>query len=796
MEVFKCYYCPYKTNSFEEIIDHCSILHEDELLKYRTLILDDLTGILQYQTKTHEGVVPRKIKECGKSLCLSGSYRLIVKDDQISKKKKLNTPIKSAENKYIERSDETADELENLSTYDEIQFLLPKVIKNLEESGQLDSYIKYNELLASGRLPSNNICYLLFLDIVEWFSSENTSQMRYKFPETVKFWQIGNQLFHGKFIRFMSGLRHFGHVVEGSCDRGVFDPSTSRINFAVPSKTTLQSIATKASFYPGINDELLSSLSSHLANKPLNLSVDGKKICRGKGKHMGDINCWGFENKPTLSERQEKLEIDKALMESIITRLDILEGRGIDKINQISKSEKSIIHNELISVVKTLSIRNKQLRETESSLVLSEEKLKKLAGSDWRKSRYFPAIASVRVKRNDIKEHLDESMKLLTKVIRFGAEIADAKERFSSPKVNMDEQANYFCLNPQFESECSRFIRQRTPAWHVVRDQAKVTGSTVHGAIGLDTLKKQQQHFDQKVSGKPKPEFSDEVKERMKYGTVHEIDAIATLTGTVLPFMFPALSYFEEGCLNIRTEMDEQFMVVSPDGSLRTSQERAPAMMYENKCKSPNSYSRYAYYAIPSYYALQILSEMKAYDCDKLLFTCWSMTSMTVFIAHFDNALWDICWSELVKIYGCENPKRPTRFSDVAKQLRPLIREYVEKKVEFLGEFPSCQAQTDKVWDIAETNTDCPYIEPSSPERMIKSSVISDLQDCLVSAKKWINSAYYYSRTVATEILVYMLNDLDRFYQIETNIAHPIAYALKGTSLKGETFTAMLEHVI
>ena len=280
-------------------------------MKYRKLVLDDLTGICRYQTQTHEGVVPLKIKESGKSIALSGESRIIIKDERISKKKKLNTPINAAENKDIESNDDTSEELEQLSSYDEISFLLPKVINNLEESGQLDSYIKYNELLASGRLPTNNICYLLFLDIIEGFSSENTPQMRYRFPETVKFWQIGNRLFHGKFIWFMSGLRHFGHVVEGSCDRGVFDPSTSRINFAVPSRPTIQNVAPKASFYPGINEEMIDSLSNHLSNKPLNLSVDGKKICRGKGKHMGDIDCWGFENKPTLPERQEKLEDDK-----------------------------------------------------------------------------------------------------------------------------------------------------------------------------------------------------------------------------------------------------------------------------------------------------------------------------------------------------------------------------------------------------------------------------------------------------------------------------------------------------
>ena len=59
----------------------------------------------------------------------------------------------------------------------------------------------------------------------------------------------------------------------------------------------------------------------------------------------------------------------------------------------------------------------------------------------------------MRVKRNDVKEHLEESMKLLTRVVRLGAEIAGANKIFRSPEVKLDEQTNYFCLNPQFESE-------------------------------------------------------------------------------------------------------------------------------------------------------------------------------------------------------------------------------------------------------------------------------------------------------------------------------------------------------
>ena len=71
------------------------------------------------------------------------------------------------------------------------------------------------------------------LDIVEWFSCDSTTHMRYG-HEIVMFWQIGYRLFHGKFLRFMSGIRNFGQVREGTSERGFFDPLKSEANCAVP----------------------------------------------------------------------------------------------------------------------------------------------------------------------------------------------------------------------------------------------------------------------------------------------------------------------------------------------------------------------------------------------------------------------------------------------------------------------------------------------------------------------------------------------------------------------------------
>ena len=39
--------------------------------------------------------------------------------------------------------------------------------------------------------------------------------MKYLYPETVQFWRIGQKLFHGRFLRFMSGPKSQGQIVQG-----------------------------------------------------------------------------------------------------------------------------------------------------------------------------------------------------------------------------------------------------------------------------------------------------------------------------------------------------------------------------------------------------------------------------------------------------------------------------------------------------------------------------------------------------------------------------------------------------
>ncbi|MEW8548482.1 MAG: hypothetical protein AB2693_33685, partial [Candidatus Thiodiazotropha sp.] len=76
-------------------INHCVSSHDEELLKYRQLVLCEQSGRMKYQTKIHEDLVPRKLHDAGKTIQVRDKEVFVF--DSKSKKKKLNTPVKGKE---------------------------------------------------------------------------------------------------------------------------------------------------------------------------------------------------------------------------------------------------------------------------------------------------------------------------------------------------------------------------------------------------------------------------------------------------------------------------------------------------------------------------------------------------------------------------------------------------------------------------------------------------------------------------------------------------------------------------
>ena len=213
------------------------------------------------------------------------------------------------------------------------------------------------------------------------------------------------------------------------------------------------------------------------------------------------------------------------------------------------------------------------------------------------------------------------------------------------------------------------------------------------------------------------------------------------------------------------------FIIVSPDGSMRATRELAPALMYETKCRSPKFQLMPVYYKLmgyvfllwhslslpynyfPKYYVLQVLSEMKAHSCDKLLFTCWSPKSTIAIEVAFSEQIWQHAWDEVLLIFDPLDSRRPVKVSAAAKELRCKTVQFTETSCKFLGEFPSVKIVDQSI--NSRHNEKESYLEVEN--------VLKDVR----GLKQWFENAHELTRKEATEILVFMLSDLDRHFHLE-----------------------------
>ena len=106
----------------------------------------------------------------------------------------------------------------------------------MKKSGVLNNICKFLELVSDDIFPLYNIYFLLFLDTVNLFATENASGLLYQ-KKIMLFWMFGLLYFHGKWIRFCRDEKFSGTVLEDKESKKYFNPQLNkpRINFAAPS---------------------------------------------------------------------------------------------------------------------------------------------------------------------------------------------------------------------------------------------------------------------------------------------------------------------------------------------------------------------------------------------------------------------------------------------------------------------------------------------------------------------------------------------------------------------------------
>ena len=97
--------------------------------------------------------------------------------------------------------------------------------------------------------------------------------------------------------------------------KGSLDPSSSKINFAVPYskvRDTLEAPLPAVDIKPGILTYILDRYAEQASSEQtFKLCFDGKKINASLKGDAGDVDLFGFDGPPTIGTKRQRLEQEK-----------------------------------------------------------------------------------------------------------------------------------------------------------------------------------------------------------------------------------------------------------------------------------------------------------------------------------------------------------------------------------------------------------------------------------------------------------------------------------------------------
>ncbi|CAC5388829.1 unnamed protein product [Mytilus coruscus] len=212
--------------------------------------------------------------------------------------------------------------------------------------------------------------------------------------ESMKLWKVVYRLFHGKTLRFMSGSKLVGQIIDGSSSKGLYDPQTTKINFAVPNINSINNFDLVETnipreMYPGVIAQALKFMPR---DKNYVLSVDGKKLVPGLTNTHGDQDLFGHEKGNSLQDLKDRLESEIQEVETVkhdwnkmndTDKKDkVIKVDQYSQANWISIKDTEDLPESLLSDTRYVKQRSQECFEKRKQLRLTGSKLFERLGLD------------------------------------------------------------------------------------------------------------------------------------------------------------------------------------------------------------------------------------------------------------------------------------------------------------------------------------------------------------------------------------------------------------------------------
>ena len=471
------------------------------------------------------------------------------------------------------------------------------------------------------------------------------------------------RIIKGKGIWLLSGSKHKGQHLQHKVKPGHYPPKLGHINFTIPSLQILSKayVHLPNKIFPGIilpqTYDVLNKQKQHI------ISVDGKTLTEGLAENnLGDINLWGHEGPPSLVEAQQHLSYLIQKVQSIFYSINSTLSRDV-LIKLCS------LLTDITLVIK--QVRNYHLKHQKAFKNL----LKKCERNPDLAKKYDLKISNYRSYFICSSNFITRALTTNRTICSILSELQLTPYNFSnSDNVDLTYQMNVYRLH-EYNTVIKFYdvnwhphlVKQHTPQWEYLENQARTTGSSAFNGLCLRTLKLHQEHYNHYVNKVPSKPPPIDVQKRLKYGSDNEINSLATLVATVMPSLLsPCCIMYEEGVSFVGTDNIPQFMEVSPDGVIKptcnyahdcgycTSDMGHKVLTVEVKCPYQNKdeNSLPVHYQIPTYYAIQLLCQMKAKETTAAIYVCYSKESSTIFLLEFDQEVWEKVSYITLELYG------------------------------------------------------------------------------------------------------------------------------------------------
>ena len=202
-------------------------------------------------------------------------------------------------------------------------------------------------------------------------------------------------------------------------------------------------------------------------------------------------------------------------------------------------------------------------------------------------------------------------------------------------------------------------------------------------------------------------------------------------------------------------------------------------------------------YSCPHYYLQQVLSEMKACGSSIAMFASCSPESLAMSYIDFSDDKWDKLWNLTLELFNVEKVSLPTQVNPESIKMKEELKS-VSGALQLLAvEVPTLECvDTKRYENIPNVNNPMYRFRPPYPP---SNRNVADIREAIVEcgsrSMETIREAHDLCRRKASEVLLFLLTDTDREYNKDKPSSIPIAYALKGKSLKTSVCRSMMNQV-